>query len=244
MVSQVTDPVIAVHRLSVVRARRRVLHDISLNVGKGETHALLGGNGAGKSTLLMTLLGMLPAQAGTARVLGLELPAAATEVRRRVAYLPESAALYGHLNARENLAYFLSLAGVPAEGDALEQALDTVALSPEARGRALDGYSKGMRQKVAIALAILRGAPVLLLDEPTSGLDPIAIDEFNLLVSRLRAAGMTSLVVTHDIYGACQIAQRIDLLHEGRIVGSFAAKADSCIDPSEVRELFAKSLAA
>ena len=97
-----------------------------------------------------------------------------------------------------------------------------------------------MRQKVAIALAILRQTPVLLLDEPTSGLDPIAIDEFNALVRKLAEQGKTILMVTHDVYGACQVADRIGLLRQGQLVGRFEAKADGRIETERVHAAFAQ----
>jgi len=114
-----------------------------------------------------------------------------------------------------------------------------VSLVSEARGRPLSSYSKGMRQKVAIALAILRQAPILFLDEPTSGLDPIAIDEFNQLITQLAAAGTTVLMVTHDVYGACQVAGRVGLLRNGTLVGTFEAPDGGQISPDEVRRAFA-----
>jgi ABC-2 type transport system ATP-binding protein len=108
----------------------------------------------------------------------------------------------------------------------------------------MDTYSKGMRQKVAIALAILRETPVLLLDEPTSGLDPIAIDEFNALVRNLAAMGKAILMVTHDVYGACQVADRIGLLMDGQIVGSFDATDGKRIDTELVHAHFTERASA
>lgn len=96
-----------------------------------------------------------------------------------------------------------------------------------------------MRQKTAIALALLRNAPVLFLDEPTSGLDPAAIDEFNALVSELAANGATIFMVTHDVYGACQVAHRIVLLSDGKLTGSFERVADTPIDTEAVHAAFA-----
>jgi ABC-2 type transport system ATP-binding protein len=108
----------------------------------------------------------------------------------------------------------------------------------------MQSYSKGMRQKAAIALALLRDAPILLLDEPTSGLDPVAIDEFHGMVKALAAAGHTVLMVTHDVYGACQVADRVGLLRGGRLVGSFEAHAGGRIDTETVHAAFAEREAA
>ena len=224
--------------LSVVRSQTPVLRQVSFGVHRGEVYALLGGNGAGKSTTLLTFLGFLVPTEGFAYVDGLDASVLRRDVRRRIAYLPERATLYTHLSARENLSYFLALASQVPDAAALENALDSVGLAASARGDRLEKFSKGMRQKVAIALALLRDTPILLLDEPTSGLDPVAIDEFNTLVRRLADAGRTILMVTHDVYGACQVADRIGLLRGGQLVGSFAATAAKRIDTEAVHSAF------
>ena len=179
-------PMLSTQALSVERSGQQVLKDVSFSTGQGEVHALLGGNGAGKSTTLLTFLGFLAPVSGSAHVQGRDVRENVSAARQAIAYLPEAATLYGHLNAYENLRYFLSLAGTNVGRDELDAALDRVALQAGARSMRMQTYSKGMRQKVAIALAILRDAPILLLDEPTSGLDPVAIDEFNRLA---RGAG-------------------------------------------------------
>ncbi len=207
--------------LSVERSGQRVLNNVSFKVDQGEVQALLGGNGAGKSTTLLTFLGFLTPASGSAQVQGKESRDDVGAARRAIAYLPEAATLYDHLNAYENLRYFLSLAKADAHRRTLDAALERVALQAEAREMRMHTYSKGMRQKVAIALAILRESPILLLDEPTSGLDPAAIDDFNRLVRELAEDGRTILLVTHDVYGACHVADRIHLLHKGELAGTF-----------------------
>ncbi|MFM7627136.1 MAG: ABC transporter ATP-binding protein [Gammaproteobacteria bacterium] len=225
--------------LSVSRGGRSVLRGVSFAVQSGETYALLGGNGAGKSTTLLTFLGFLRPDSGAARVLGRRVETDIAAARRAIAYLPESAALYDHLDARENLQYLLDLGGSRARGADIERALDEVALPDAARSRRLAEHSKGMRQKVALALALLRDSEVLLLDEPTSGLDPLAIDEFHALVRRLAADGKAVLMVTHDLYGACRSADRIGLLRDGALVHEFVAPIDGHIDMSVVHQVFA-----
>jgi ABC-2 type transport system ATP-binding protein len=225
--------------LSVSRGGRSVLRRVSFAVQPGETYALLGGNGAGKSTTLLTFLGFLRPDSGAARVLGRQVETDIAAARRAIAYLPESAALYDHLDARENLQYLLDLGGSRARGADIERALDEVALPDAARSRRLAEHSKGMRQKVALALALLRDSEVLLLDEPTSGLDPLAIDEFHALVRRLAADGKAVLMVTHDLYGACRSADRIGLLRDGELVHEFVAPTDGHIDMSVVHQVFA-----
>ncbi|MFK7978184.1 MAG: ABC transporter ATP-binding protein [Halioglobus sp.] len=231
---------IVVEDLCVSRSGAEILQRISFTVERGSIYALLGGNGAGKSTTLLTLLGFLSPDSGTATVLDSDVAKNVSRLRQQIAYLPEAATLYPHLNAYENLAYFLDLAGKQTTQAQLEKALDEVGLQAESRSRHMDSYSKGMRQKVAIALAILRETPVLLLDEPTSGLDPIAIDEFNALVRNLAELGKTILMVTHDVYGACQVADRIGLLRSGSLVGSFDATNGERIDTDLVHAAFAE----
>lgn len=225
--------------LSVERSKQTVLQDVSFEVASGEVYALLGGNGAGKSTALLTFLGLLSPKSGSVRVQGRSVSDDLPAARRVTAYLPEAATLYEHLSAHENLAYFLSLAKTAADRAAVDRALDRVALQPEARDKRLGSYSKGMRQKVAIALALLRDTPILLLDEPTSGLDPIAIDEFNTLVRSLADDDRAILMVTHDVYGACQVADRIGLLRKGELVGDFDRPAEGRIDTEAVHAAFA-----
>jgi ABC-2 type transport system ATP-binding protein len=225
-------------QLRVHRGGKEVLSGVTFAVESGEIYGLLGGNGAGKSTTLATFLGLLPATNGRALVNGLDVSTDIVAARRSIAYLPEAASLYDHLSARENLRYFLQLAGAQCGAAAIDAALDRVSLSVEARSTRLRDYSKGMRQKVAIALAILRDTDVLLLDEPTSGLDPMAIDEFHDLVRGLAAADKAILMVTHDVYGACQVVDRIGLLQGGQLVDEFAAPAGGRIDTEAVHRAF------
>lgn len=231
-------------KLRVLRGGKEVLAGISFAVDRGEVYALLGGNGAGKSTTLAAFLGFLPPAGGHVRVAGRDVGSDLVAARAAIAYLPEAASLYEHLDARENLRYFLQLAGVGFGTADLETALERVTLDEAARGRKLRGYSKGMRQKVAIALAILRDTEILLLDEPTSGLDPTAIDEFHDLVRGMADAGKAILMVTHDVYGACQVADRIGLLRGGRLVAEFSARTGARIDTETVHRAFSAREAA
>jgi ABC-2 type transport system ATP-binding protein len=226
-------------QLRVRRGDVDILRDVSFQVAAGDVFALLGGNGAGKSTALLTFLGFLSPASGRALIQGKTAQQDLRATRQKIAYLPENATLYGHLSARENLDYFLGLAGLPKAQSDIDAALDRVGLQADARGTRMERYSKGMRQKVSIALALLRRAPILLLDEPTSGLDPLAIDEFNALVRQLAAQGASVLMVTHDVYGACQVASRIGLLRDGRLVGQFDAPHDGRIETEAVHAAFA-----
>ncbi len=208
---------IAISGLVVARGGRRVLDGLSLAVEPGEVYAVLGGNGAGKSTTLSAILGLLKPDAGEIVVAGRTLSDDPDAVRAATAYLPESVALYEHLSALENVVYFLALARVRRERDEIADAFRAVRLEEGAWTRRLGGFSKGMRQKTAIALALLRRAPALLLDEPTTGLDPTAVQDFHASLADLRRRGVCVLMVSHDLLGCADTADRIGVLSGGRI---------------------------
>jgi len=221
---------------------KTVLRGLHFTVEPGRIYALLGGNGAGKSTTLGIFLGLVRPTAGQARVCGQDVAADPQAARSRLAYVPENVALYEHLSARENLDYFLTLAGsgqrAPSDIDA---ALEAVGLVHEAWGKRVGGFSKGMRQKVAIALAIARRVPVLLLDEPTSGLDPRATGDFNRLLDTARARGVATLMVTHDLLSAAEIADRIGFLAQGRLEEELAATGAERFDVRALHQRYARA---
>jgi ABC-2 type transport system ATP-binding protein len=161
------------------------LHALDLNVAPGEIYALLGPNGAGKTTTINCLLGFLQPDAGRALIDGLDVVREPLETKRRLAYIPEQVNLYGTFSGVENLAYFSELAGHRYPDTDLRRFLTEAGLQAEAHDRRVSGYSKGMRQKVGIAIALAKQAKALLLDEPTSGLDPSASHEFSQLLRQL-----------------------------------------------------------
>lgn len=200
-----------------------ILRGLDLVIRAGEIHALLGANGAGKTTTLNLLLGFVQPRRGSVRVQGVDPVAQPAAARRQLAYIPENVALYEQLSARENVAYLLDLAEQPAGAGAIGDALAAAGLDRAAHDRRVSGFSKGMRQKVSIALALARKVPALLLDEPTSGLDPRATAEFNRLLGVLRGQGVAVLMVTHDLLGAADVADWIGFLRDGRLVEQVAA---------------------
>ncbi len=208
----------------------RVLDGLSLSIAAGSVTALLGGNGAGKSTTLSVLLGFARAEGGEVAVCGIDPAADPDGVRRRIAYLPENVALYEHLTAVENADYLLALSGQPQDRAAITEALTAAGLQERAWDQRLGGFSKGMRQKVAIAVALLREVPVLLLDEPTSGLDPRATADFNALLAQVRTRGTAVLMVTHDLLSAADVADRIGFLDGGRLTDEVVANGPDRFD--------------
>lgn len=221
---------------------RRVLDGLSLTVPEGSITALLGGNGAGKSTTLAALLGFVKPQSGRIAVDGLDPASNADAARRRIAYLPENVALYEHLTALENADYLLALGGEKTAPQAIRDAFEATGLQRQAWDQRLGGFSKGMRQKVAIAVALLRRTPVLLLDEPTSGLDPRATADFNLLVSRVRDRGAAILMVTHDLLSAVDVADQIGFLEAGRLVETVQATGPDRFDIRALHARFATAV--
>ncbi len=209
---------------------RTILQGLDLAVHAGEIYALLGANGAGKTTTLSLLLGFVRPRSGQVRVQGVDPVTAPAQARALIAYIPENVALYEHLSARENVAYLLELAGQPAAAGAIGQALSAAGLDAAAHDRRVSGFSKGMRQKVAIALALARRVPALLLDEPTSGLDPQATAEFSRLLMQLRGQGVAILMVTHDLLGAADVADRMGFIAGGRLVEEVAASGEERFD--------------
>ena len=216
-----------------------VLKGLALAVRAGEIYALLGANGAGKTTTLSLFLGFLRPLSGTVRVCGVDVGLDAGEARSHIAYIPENVALYEHLSARENVAYLLELAGQREPAASIDAALLTAGLAQDALARRVGGFSKGMRQKVAIALALARKVPALLLDEPTSGLDPQATAEFNRLLLALRAQGIAILMVTHDLLSAADVADRIGFLAGGQLLEEVAAAGDERFDVRALHRRYA-----
>jgi ABC-2 type transport system ATP-binding protein len=184
---------------------------------------LLGANGAGKTTTIHLFLGFLAPSSGAAYVNGREVANNVKAVRADLAYVPEQVNLYPTLTGLENLAYFTRLAGREVKHAAdLSEYFDRVGLDRRAAGIRVGTYSKGMRQKVGLAVALAKGARALLLDEPLSGLDPQAANEFCALVRQLADAGAAVLMVTHDLFRAQEVGDRVGIMKAGRMVEHLA----------------------
>ena len=187
--------------------------DLSFTVGDGEIFGILGPNGAGKTTTVRMLSGLIAPSEGGARVNGLELGPDSQRIRAITGILTESPGLHDKLTARENLGYYGRLYGLRGAGlrRAVDRYLDVVGL-PDVGDRRVGGFSKGMRQKVAIARALLHEPDVLYLDEPTSALDPSAAKVIRDFVATLRDAGRSIVVCTHNLDEAERLCDRIGIM--------------------------------
>jgi heme exporter protein A len=196
------------------------LSSVSFSLPESHTLVVLGPNGAGKTTLLKVLATLLRPHAGSVRVLGSELPDEAWKVRGRVGYLGHEPLLYKSMSARENLAFNARLHGVG--NDRVDELLDAVGLARRADDR-IEEFSRGMRQRLAAARAVLHDPPLLLLDEPMSGIDPGAVSLLEPLIGR--ASGRTRVLVTHDVERGKAEADQVLGLRAGK--------------PAELESLFA-----
>ena len=197
------------------------LERFSLVVPDGAIVALLGANGAGKSTTMRCFLDFTRPTSGQAMVDGIDVAREPLRAKARLAYVPETVAVYESLSGRQNLTFFAALDGRPSLGraEATRRLLDA-GLAPDAVERRVREYSKGMRQKLGLAIAHARGARNYLLDEPTSGLDPEAAAELMASLAALRTGGAAILMATHDVFRARDVADRIVVLRRGRMVAS------------------------
>ena len=193
------------------------LDQLNLSVAEGEVVCLLGANGAGKTTTINLFLGFLQPDSGTALVGGIDVSKDPIDARKRLAYLPENVALYPKLSGLENLTFFDRLAGHQHSEAELAAMLLKVGLPETAHHQRAHAYSKGMRQKVGIAIAMAKDARILLLDEPMSGLDPSAANSLGELICQLRDEGRAVLMATHDIFRAKEIGNRIGIMMRGRL---------------------------
>jgi ABC-2 type transport system ATP-binding protein len=193
---------------------------IDFHVDEGELFGLLGPNGAGKTTTIKMLVTLLIPTSGTARVLGHDVVRDARTVRRQIGYVfGGDRGAYERLSGLDNLRYFSELYGVPpkVQKRRIPELLELVGLRGREKER-VEGYSRGMRQRLHIARGLLHDPPVVVLDEPTIGLDPVGARELRHTISELAEAGKTVLLTTHYMYEADALCNRIAVIAEGRIV--------------------------
>ena len=214
------------------------LVNLSLSVTPGEIFCLLGQNGAGKTTTINLFLGLVKASSGKALVDGVEIHSN-SPASSKVAYIPEVVQLYGNLNGIENLRFFSRLAGHRYSQKELQKWLIQAGLQEDAHFTKLSSYSKGMRQKVGIAIAISKNAKVIFMDEPTSGLDPQATNEFSTICKGLAEQGTCIFMATHDIFNAVHVGTRIGIMKAGQLIASTPTQN---ITATELQQLYLKSI--
>lgn len=200
----------------------QAIKDISFALNEGETVALVGHNGAGKTTLIKLMLGLIRPSAGSIEVMGEDPSSGDFSVRQRLGYLPESVAFHMALTGRETLAFYARLKRVSRSNSM--DLLERVGLAAAAADRPVRTYSKGMRQRLGLAQALLGEPRLLLLDEPTSGLDPALRRRFYDLLSELRAKGTTILLSSHALTELEDRADRVLIVNDG------VAIADGTLD--------------
>lgn len=209
-------PAIALDAVSKRYGAREVVHDLTLAVADGESLALVGPNGAGKTTLMKMVLGVTRPSGGTLRLHGHDpLGAGAAALRRRMGYLPENVAFHGAMTGAELLAFYARLKGEPVA--ACAPLLERVGLA-EAANRRVRTYSKGMRQRLGLAQAILGHPRLLVLDEPTTRLDPTLREHFYRILAEQHAGGATALVSSHALTEIEGRTDRIAILKGGRLL--------------------------
>src|SRR5258706_3780953 len=197
---------------------RTALRPLTLNIQEGEVFGFLGPNGAGKTTTLKVMMGLVFPTAGSARILGMDVDD--VRVKAQIGFLPEQPYFYDYLTARELLAYYAQLSGVPAKerSTRVESMLARVGLSDAANVQ-LRKFSKGMLQRAGLAQAILHDPKLVFLDEPMSGLDPMGRREVRELIQQLQQEGKTVFFSTHILSDAEALCNRVAVIHQGELRG-------------------------
>ncbi|MBT78640.1 MAG: ATP-binding cassette domain-containing protein [Gammaproteobacteria bacterium] len=213
--------------------------DLDLKVGPGEIYCMLGANGAGKTTTVNCFLNFIEPTSGNVKINGIDVQKKPMETKEHVAYIPENVMLYRNMSGLENLRYFATLGGSGCtEGDC-HDLLARCGLQPDAVGKDVVGYSKGMRQKVGIAIALAKRAGAVLLDEPTSGLDPKSSNEFSELLLQLSSENVAIFMVTHDLFRAKETGTRLGIMRQGELVRELDAEE---VSHSEVEKIYLEEM--
>ena len=220
------NTIIEVNQLERVFGSNRAVDGMTFHVEKGEVFGLLGPNGAGKTTTVRLLNGILPPSNGSARVFGLDPASDGQRIRQQTGVLTETPALYERLSARANLEFFGTLAGIPRQ--TLEKKVADILAFFGLQERANDKvetFSKGMKQRLALARALVHEPPLLFLDEPISGLDPEAAQHVNGLIADLsHRNGQTIILATHNLLEAQRLCDRVAVMNKGRILAMGSLK--------------------
>ena len=214
-----SNPALEIQKLRKWFGDTRAVDDLDLTIPRGELRALLGPNGAGKTTTLRIVAGLLKPDAGRVSIMGHDLAREPMEAKRRLAFLPDDPLLYGKLYPLEYLEFVAGLWNIDADqaatrGKELLRWLDLDAKG----GEKIEGFSRGMRQKLALAGALIHEPDVMILDEPLTGLDAATARQVkDLLIDRVRA-GKTVILTTHILEVAERLAERISIINRGRVI--------------------------
>jgi len=201
------------------------LDHLNLNVQPGEIYCLLGANGAGKTTTINLFFNFIEPTGGIAKINGYDCTKEPINAKKYAAYVSENVMLYSNFTARQNLDFFTQLTGKRnLKKEDYYMTMRQVGLPEKAFEQRIKNFSKGMRQKLAIAIAIMKDAPALLLDEPTSGLDPKAAADFIELICKLRDEGKSILISSHDIFRVKEIANKVGIMKEGLLINELIKK--------------------
>ena len=212
---------------------KKALDNLSLNVNSGEIYGLLGANGAGKSTALNLLLGFLDSDSGSIEISNSNDKKLVT--RDMIGYIPENVNLYPYLSGIENLDYFCKISGLSLNSIKLSELLNECGLENDAHNKKTSEYSKGMRQKVGIAIALAKNAKIYLLDEPASGLDPMASNELSVILKKLSTNGATILMASHDLFRVRETCDKIGILKQGSLIKEMLSKD---VTSNELEEIY------
>ena len=208
---------------------------LDLHIAAGEIFVLLGANGAGKTSTIMMVFGFTDPTEGTVKVNGIDVQRDPLGAKGHAAYVSENVMLYGNFTARQNLDFFARLGGRrDVTDDDLKAVVRRVGLADNVLHRRVSGFSKGMRQRLGIAIAILKNAKLVVLDEPTSGLDPQGAAEFLKILEELRGEGRAILMSSHDVFRARKIADRVGIMQRGRIIKLLDRKELDTVDLEKV----------
>ncbi len=218
------------------------VNKLNVKVAPGEIYVILGANGAGKSTTISMLLNFIDPTSGTALINDIEIPKFPLEAKKHLAYVSENVELYRNFTSRQNLEFFAKLGGrKKVTSERLDETLARVGLPEDAFKRRVKTFSKGMRQRLGIAIAIIKGADAVLLDEPTSGLDPKGGADFLNLLRDLRSEGKAIFMSTHDIFRAREIADKIGILVQGNLVRELTTRQE--IEIQDLETLYLRYVA-
>lgn len=215
---------IEVKGLSKEYGRVKAVQDVTLAIEEGEVFGLIGPNGAGKTTLIKMLVGLTSQTSGDIFINGVKDGGRVKEIRKKLGYLPENVAFYDNLTALETLGFFAEIRNIPRE--TCLRILNTVGL--DASNKRVRDYSKGMRQRLGLAVALLGEPRILIFDEPTAGLDPRGVRDFQKMIKNLKRKGVTVVLSSHVLREIQEVVDRIGIMSNGRIIaiGSFKELRD------------------